>query len=158
MSTKKGWMLGSKYLVKLGNEVNNRGVGNALASLYKNTTLRWGTKMGEDQFGNTYYENLEDTYGGRTRWVEFKNDVEATSIPPEWHQWVHYVTDSTPEQLPEIKEIKYQRPYHRNFTGTDKKYLPPSYFVKENKYTKAKGGHELFDPQAFQQHVKIRND
>lgn len=38
---------------------------------------------------------------GRHRWVEYadKSAYNASSVPPEWHGWLHYMTDHTPEEV-----------------------------------------------------------
>jgi NADH:ubiquinone oxidoreductase subunit len=48
-----------------------------------------------------YYERLTDTQFGRHRWVEYKdNDMyNASTVPPEWHGWLHYITDYTPSEM-----------------------------------------------------------
>jgi len=51
---------------------NNQTVGTFLFTLF------YGKKVGEDQFGNEYYKNLKDT----KRWVIYKNEIEASKIPP----------------------------------------------------------------------------
>jgi len=54
-------------------------------------TVFTGRFAGEDQFGNKYYSNSR----GR-RWVIYKNNIESSKIPPEWHSWVHFLTRNTP--------------------------------------------------------------
>ena len=61
---KKNWMLGTKYFTKLGKEIMERGAQESFTSFYKSSTLRWGKLKGTDQFGNKYYENMEDAFGG----------------------------------------------------------------------------------------------
>ena len=41
------------------------------------------------------------TMAGRHRWVEYADavDYDASSVPPEWHGWLHHITDHTPEQV-----------------------------------------------------------
>jgi hypothetical protein len=38
---------------------------------------------------------------GRHRWVEYADykNYNASAVPPEWHGWLHYITDHTPEQV-----------------------------------------------------------
>ncbi|KAH9316490.1 hypothetical protein KI387_025117, partial [Taxus chinensis] len=59
------------------------------------------TLVGVDRFGNKYYEKLENTQFGRHRWVEYgdKKRYNASMVPPEWHGWLHHITDHTPEQV-----------------------------------------------------------
>jgi NADH dehydrogenase (ubiquinone) 1 alpha subcomplex subunit 12 len=44
--------------------------------------------VGEDQFGNRYYED-NNTWYTRKRWVIYKDmsTYNPTSVPPEWHGW-----------------------------------------------------------------------
>lgn len=38
---------------------------------------------------------------GRHRWVEYasKNRYNASQVPPEWHGWLHYITDHTGDEV-----------------------------------------------------------
>ena len=54
-------------------------------------TLFTGKLVGEDYFGNKYYSNLKGK-----RWVIYKNIVESSKIPPEWHSWIHFVRANKP--------------------------------------------------------------
>ncbi|KAH7442065.1 hypothetical protein KP509_03G068800 [Ceratopteris richardii] len=95
------------------------------------TTLhgRGATLVGVDKFGNKYYEKLENVQYGRHRWVEYADikNYDASSVPPEWHGWLHYVTDHTPEQLEELKPVRYGMEHRRNQSGLGDQY---SYFSK----------------------------
>ena len=48
-------------------------------------------KIGIDEFGNQYY--LSKT---NKRFIIYNGIAEPTKIPPEWHVWIHYLTDQTP--------------------------------------------------------------
>ena len=54
--------------------------------------------MGEDSNGNKYYENT-GYQSGRHRWVEYADldNYNATSVPREWHGWLHHVDDEPEE-------------------------------------------------------------
>ncbi|OZC11003.1 hypothetical protein X798_01829 [Onchocerca flexuosa] len=95
--------------------------------IYFTTTLvfvmdetRIGKFMGEDKFGNKYYED-NSYFMPRNRWVEYPEHVwleyDASQIPAEWskrsnnlrailkthfhrHMWLHHITDETPVQNP----------------------------------------------------------
>uniref|UniRef100_A0A0E0MB83 NADH dehydrogenase [ubiquinone] 1 alpha subcomplex subunit 12 n=1 Tax=Oryza punctata TaxID=4537 RepID=A0A0E0MB83_ORYPU len=58
------------------------------------------TLVGVDKFGNKYYEKVHDTQYGRHRWVEYaeKGRYNASQVPPEWHGWLHHITDSTGDE------------------------------------------------------------
>ncbi|MBV2185044.1 MAG: NADH:ubiquinone oxidoreductase subunit NDUFA12, partial [Rhizobium sp.] len=47
-------------------------------------TWRKGTKVGEDQFGNIYYEGGTTTFGLPRRWVIYKGYADASTIPAGW--------------------------------------------------------------------------
>lgn len=38
---------------------------------------------------------------GRHRWVEYasKDRYNASQIPPEWHGWLHFITDHTGDEV-----------------------------------------------------------
>eukprot|EP01092_Planopodium_desertum_P007140 TRINITY_DN29259_c0_g2_i2.p1 TRINITY_DN29259_c0_g2~~TRINITY_DN29259_c0_g2_i2.p1 ORF type:complete len:166 (+),score=17.75 TRINITY_DN29259_c0_g2_i2:33-500(+) len=94
--------------------------------------LKDGRLVGEDQFGNKYYTNTEDAIFSRTRWVEpimgFNDALNwnPTSIPPEWHSWLHYQTDEEPSSKVDTS-IKYRKEHHPTLTGTTKSYHPPGW-------------------------------
>ena len=48
-------------------------------------TWRFGTRVGEDGFGNVYFQ----TKDGKRRWVLYRDLSEASLVPPEWHGWLH---------------------------------------------------------------------
>jgi NADH dehydrogenase (ubiquinone) 1 alpha subcomplex subunit 12 len=76
------------------------------------------TLVGTDSVGNKYWEKTIDTQFGRHRWVEYADykNYNASAVPPEWHGWLHYITDHTPEQLEGLKP-KYALPHKENMSG-----------------------------------------
>jgi NADH:ubiquinone oxidoreductase subunit len=40
-------------------------------------------------------------FAGRHRWVDYADteNYNASSVPPEWHGWLHHITDHTAEQV-----------------------------------------------------------
>ncbi|CAG8467378.1 6045_t:CDS:2 [Ambispora leptoticha] len=101
-----------------------------------------GTLVGVDRFGNKYYENKEEIYG-RDRWVEYGGTLykdayeDASMIPPEWHRWIHKITEYPPTVEPPANPI-YKTTHIPNFTGTEKAYKPynttaPKYHAWEPK-------------------------
>ncbi|KAI8831585.1 hypothetical protein BC829DRAFT_409455 [Chytridium lagenaria] len=48
---------------------------------------RVGVLVGTDVNGNEYYENRADIW-----------NYDPTQVPPEWHQWLHKVTDDIPSE------------------------------------------------------------
>ena len=85
-------------------------------------TWRFGKRVGEDEFGNVYYEGGMSSYGLPKRWVIYKGYAEASAIPPGWHGWMHHRTD-----MPPSKETTRQangRSRTGQPTGTPQAYRP----------------------------------
>lgn len=61
-------------------------------------TWRFGKKVGQDEFGNIYYEGSMSSYGLPRRWVVYNGYAEASAIPPGWHGWMHHRTNVAPPQ------------------------------------------------------------
>ncbi|KAL2921478.1 putative NADH dehydrogenase [ubiquinone] 1 alpha subcomplex subunit 12 [Bienertia sinuspersici] len=83
-----------------------------------------GKVVGVDQFGNKYYENMNAQYG-RHRWVEYasKNRYNASQVPPEWHGWLHFITDHTGDELLALKPSRYGIEHKENFSGEGDEYI-----------------------------------
>lgn len=97
----------------------------AALSPHRLRDLRAGTVVGEDHYGNKYYENKEYFFG-RHRWVYYaRKDYDASQVPPEWHGWLHYVTDRSPATSPPEQQ-KFHKPHQENPTGTRHEYVPYS--------------------------------
>ena len=64
------------------------------ASTCRQLKSRKGALVGEDSNGNKYYENT-GYQSGRHRWVEYADldNYNTTSVPREWHGWLHHVDD-----------------------------------------------------------------
>jgi len=80
-------------------------------------TLFTGKFAGSDQFGNKYYFNSKGK-----RWVIYKNNIEASKIPPEWHSWIHFLVINKPSD--KTKKFLWQKPHEENLTGTNRAYKP----------------------------------
>ena len=88
----------------------------ALFTIKKSAAL-----VGEDEFGNRYYEARTDkgSYdrGRKRRYVTYKGYAEPTKIPPEWHAWMHYITDEPPTVAP-LRKRAWEKEHLPNMTGT----------------------------------------
>ena len=80
-------------------------------------TLFFGKFIGMDQFGNKYYANSKGK-----RWVIYKNEIESSKIPPEWHTWIHSSMLKKPIQ--NSNKFVWQKEHEENLTGTEKAYNP----------------------------------
>ncbi|KAK1262473.1 putative NADH dehydrogenase [ubiquinone] 1 alpha subcomplex subunit 12 [Acorus gramineus] len=84
-----------------------------------------GKLVGVDQFGNKYYEKIENTQYGRHRWVEYgdKSRYNASQVPPEWHGWLHFITDHTGDELLMLKPKRYGVAHKQNYSGAGDEYI-----------------------------------
>lgn len=48
-----------------------------------------------------YMGNVLWDFVGRHRWVEYaeKRRYNASQVPPEWHGWLHFITDHTGDEV-----------------------------------------------------------
>ena len=89
-----------------------------------------GELVGEDAFGNRYYrETGRPARARRRRWVVFKGAVEASKTPPEWHAWLHCMSDDPPSEKP-LETKPWQKPHLPNLSGTAGAYRPPGDLAK----------------------------
>ena len=81
-------------------------------------TILSGKFVGEDFFGNKYYQNKSGK-----RWVVYKGEIDATKIPEEWYSWMHY-TKNKIENQHDLKRYDWQKEHLPNQTRTKKSYHP----------------------------------
>ena len=89
-------------------------------------TLFTGKYVGKDQFGNKYYSNSKEK-----RWVIYKDKVESSRIPPEWHLWIHFLVKNIPNS--NANKFPWQKKYEENLTGTKRAYKPEGSLSSESK-------------------------
>ena len=94
-------------------------------------TLFFGKFVGEDKLGNKYYSNSKNK-----RWVVYKNTVESSKIPPEWHLWIHFLTKNKPSD--NLKKFEWQKEHEENLTGTLQAYKPDGLLSSDNKKNRKK--------------------
>lgn len=112
-------------------------------------TLTHSKKLaGTDQFGNRYYSGKpRKGYKHDRRWVIYKGAPDPSSIPPEWHGWMHHQTDVVPASNQESFRREWQKPHHPNMTGTNLAYRPPGHILQGGKRDKATGDYEAWKPE-----------
>ena len=107
-------------------------------------TWRHGNKVGQDQFGNTYYQG--GVFDGRPRrWVIYKGYSEASDIPPGWHGWMHHRTD-TPPTDEKYTPREWQKPHQPNLTGTPKAYRPQGSVLRTGERPRVTGDYDAWTP------------
>lgn len=82
-------------------------------------TRRNGSRVGEDEQGNVFYRTSDDS----RRWVIYNGDNEATRVSPEWHGWLHHTWDEPPSEAA-LAHKDWEKPHHKNLTGTAAAYAP----------------------------------
>lgn len=108
-----------------------------------------GTKVGEDRFGNRYYQQkrgkkMKASLRQQKRWVLYKGTPEASKVPPEWHAWLHYTVKDVPDVEGPVYE--WQKEHLPNLTGTDLAYRPPGHNLSERPRAKTGGDYEAWAP------------
>jgi len=95
-----------------------------------------GTLKGTDQFGNEYYEDLQ-AISGRHRFIVYADQRsgmwDPSTVPAEWHGWLHHTVDETPVELPP-KAPKFQAPHLINEGskyGSEPLYSPPGFLLND---------------------------
>lgn len=88
-------------------------------------TLRKGKVVGEDEFGNRYYLQRKGVgpLGIPRRWVIYNGLAEASTVPADWHGWLHYTVDQLPNKE-NYQPRHWQKRHMPNYTGTHKAYHP----------------------------------
>lgn len=90
-------------------------------------TARKGIKVGEDDQGNIYYRNKDDS----KRWVMFNGEVEGSRIAPDWHGWLHRTWNEPPSEVP-LPRKPWEKPHQENLTGTALAYAPAGSLRRAN--------------------------
>lgn len=112
-------------------------IGTALFTLFK------GRFVGEDEYGNRYYEERRRRKGmRRRRWVRYRGIEEASKVPPEWHAWLHYMHDAPIE----AKRRAWQKAHRPNMTGTPNAYRPAGSQYRGGRRAAATGDYEPWQP------------
>jgi NADH:ubiquinone oxidoreductase subunit len=103
-----------------------------------------GRLVGRDTNGNLYYEERRPRPGARARrWVIYAGAPEASSVPPEWHSWLHYTTDAP---LADHGRRPWQKPHEPNLTGTPLGYRPAGHDYSGGVRAPATGDYEAWTP------------
>jgi len=107
-------------------------------------TLRRGTPVGRDALGNAYFERAAREKTGRSRrWVVYAGAPDASTVAPEWHAWLHHLTD---QPLPATAAKSWQRPHQPNRTGTPASYRPAGHDYQGGKSARASADYESWTP------------
>ena len=113
------------------------------------TIHRNGVFVGEDGFGNRYFEartNANSYDGRKRRWVTYKGYADASKVPAEWHGWLHYTFEEPPTVAP-LKVQRWEKPHLPNLTGTPYAYRPQGSILKTGEHAPALGDYQAWAPE-----------
>ncbi len=108
-------------------------------------TWRHGTKVGQDEFGNIYYEGGRDSEGRTRRWVIYAGYAEASAIPPGWHGWMHHRVDTPPAQE-NYRAREWEKSHVPNMTGTPMAYRPRGSILNNAERPRVTGDYDAWTP------------
>lgn len=112
------------------------------------TVGKRGRLVGEDEFGNRYYESRDNvSYDGRRRrWVIYKGYADASKVPPEWNGWLRYTYDEPPSETP-LPRQRWEKDHLPNMTGTPLAWRPQGSLLGEARRPAATGDYEAWKPE-----------
>jgi NADH:ubiquinone oxidoreductase subunit len=114
------------------------------------TIARRGVFVGQDDFGNRYYEakDTKDSYDHdrKRRWVVFKGYADASKVPPEWHGWLHHTFDEPPTRQPLLRK-PWEKDHLPNLSGTIYAYRPKGAIARGGERQRATGDYEAWKPE-----------
>ncbi len=106
------------------------------------TTWLYGTPVGDDHFGNRYYQSGD----GKRRWVIYAGTVEGSRVPPEWHGWLHHTFAKPPTEDPP-RVPSWQKEHVPNLSGTPEAWHPEGSLWGDGKRAPATGDYEAWRPE-----------
>ena len=111
-------------------------------------TLLRGRLVGTDSRRNRYYVEKdvhEESARPVKRWVLYARPAEASAVSPEWHAWLHRITDRPPSEAP-LPTMPWEQEREANATGTPEAYRPPGHLEGAARRAKATGDYEPWRP------------
>jgi NADH:ubiquinone oxidoreductase subunit len=108
-------------------------------------TLLTGRFVGQDEFGNRYYESRGGLAKGarRRRWVIYNGVAEASKVPPHWHGWLHHTLDAPVA----AHTHAWQQPHRPNLTGTTGRYVPQGHITKGSRRAANSSDYQPWTPK-----------
>ncbi|CAM4582195.1 unnamed protein product [Caretta caretta] len=125
-----------RALQQLGGHGGLRG---ALWQLLRVNDLKTGALVGVDKYGNKYYEGKKYFFG-HPRSVDYATEmngkstfweVDGSMVPPEWHCWLHCITEDPPTTHPPAARKFIWENHKFNLSGTPGQYVPFSTMHKK---------------------------
>ncbi len=109
-------------------------------------TFLKGKKVGEDDFGNAYYEERSAKSGAEAkRWVLYKGIPEPSKVPAEWHRWLHYTASDSPAKKPS-RHYFWEKPHLPNLSGTKFSYSPSGHAKRGGNRREVESDYTVWQP------------
>ena len=92
------------------------------------TTFLNGEFVGEDEYGNRYFQKNKGKnkksphWDRRSRWVIYYGITEASAVPPMWNAWLQHNLDEPP--IKTYTNFDWEKGHLPNMTGTKAAYSP----------------------------------
>ncbi|QNL18575.1 NADH:ubiquinone oxidoreductase subunit NDUFA12 [Hyphobacterium sp. CCMP332] len=119
----------------------------ATPGTYLTLFAKGATKVGEDEFGNRYFEEKKATGsdGRIRRYVVYNGYADASRVPMAWHGWLHH----TYEDAPTGDEAAYawEKGHEPNLTGTLHAYKPAGALSRGGKRQANSADYESWSPE-----------
>jgi len=104
--------------------------------------------VGEDDFGNRYFEDRKATVGGRhKRYVIYRGLAEPSKVPPGWHGWLHHTLETPPTEEP-LDRKAWELDHKPNMTGTVFARKPKGSLSTSSSRQSADADYEAWSPDA----------
>lgn len=105
-------------------------------------TRLYGQKVGEDESGNAFYQSAD----GKSRWVIYDGEAEASRVAPDWHGWLHHTYDVPPSAEP-FQRHPWEKEHRPNLTGTPAAYRPPGSILTPERRPRVGSDYEAWTPE-----------
>jgi NADH:ubiquinone oxidoreductase subunit len=112
------------------------------------TIWRYGTFVGEDEFGNRYYRGKQFSFEPSVkerRWVVYNGEAEPSRVPPGWRGWLCHTRDKAPSEEPYTPR-EWEKPHLPNMTGTPDAYRPRGSIARTGQRPAATGDYMPWTP------------
>lgn len=104
--------------------------------------------VGEDAYGNRYFEDRKCSVEGRKRrYVVYDGLAEPSKVPADWHGWLHHTFDQPPTEAP-LPRKHWEKDHQPNLTGTVFAYRPRGSLRGEANRHEADADYEAWSPDA----------
>ncbi len=110
--------------------------------------VRGARKVGEDEYGNRYFEERKAHFDGKKRrYVVFKGYADPSRVPAEWHGWLHHTWEEPPTVEPPRRQA-WELDHKPNLTGTVHAYRPPGSLAEGGQRPLSHHDYEAWSPDA----------